>query len=123
MPVVVVDASALGAIGFGETEGPAAGARLAGATLAAPAILWFEVTNIYLTKVRRNPEKAESLLHMFRRTREVLVAIHDVDYLAVAALARETGLSAYDASYLWLARQLGADLVTLDQPLAAATRA
>ncbi len=35
-------------------------------------------------------------------------------------LATETGLTAYDASYLWLARQLGAELVTLDQQLARA---
>ena len=34
--------------------------------------------------------------------------------------ARDTGLSAYDAAYLWLARHLGAELVTLDEPLAAA---
>ena len=30
------------------------------------------------------------------------------------------GLSSYDASYLWLARRLGAELVTLDARLAAA---
>lgn len=31
------------------------------------------------------------------------------------ALALETGLTHYDASYLWPARELGADLVTLDK--------
>ena len=36
-------------------------------------------------------------------------------------LAKETGLTAYDASYLWLARTLDADLVTLDRRLAGAT--
>lgn len=40
---------------------------------------------------------------------------------AVVALALETGLTAYDASYLWLARRLDAELVTLDRaPIAAA---
>jgi predicted nucleic acid-binding protein len=33
--------------------------------------------------------------------------------------ARLTGLTAYDASYLWLAGWLEADLVTLDRRLAA----
>jgi predicted nucleic acid-binding protein len=37
---------------------------------------------------------------------------------AVFALAAETGLSAYDASYLWLARSRDAELVTLDKALA-----
>ncbi|MGH7120134.1 MAG: type II toxin-antitoxin system VapC family toxin, partial [Acetobacteraceae bacterium] len=35
-------------------------------------------------------------------------------------LATTTGLTAYDASYVWLTRQLGADLVTLDQRPASA---
>jgi predicted nucleic acid-binding protein len=38
-------------------------------------------------------------------------------------LAVMTGLSAYDASYLWLARRLGAELVTLDKQLAKAEAA
>ena len=38
----------------------------------------------------------------------------------VVLTARATGLSAYDASYLWLAGFLGADLVTLDARLARA---
>ena len=38
----------------------------------------------------------------------------------VLALASATGLTAYDASYLWLARRLGAPLVTLDAQLARA---
>jgi len=33
-------------------------------------------------------------------------------------LALRTGLTPYDASYLWLAGYLGADLVTLDERLA-----
>jgi predicted nucleic acid-binding protein len=44
-----------------------------------------------------------------------------IDGDAVVALAENTGLTAYDASYLWLARELRADLVTLDAALAAAS--
>jgi predicted nucleic acid-binding protein len=38
----------------------------------------------------------------------------------VLELAESTGLTAYDASYLWLARELSAELVTLDGQLAKA---
>jgi predicted nucleic acid-binding protein len=37
---------------------------------------------------------------------------------AVLTLAAETGLTAYDASYLWLAMARDAELVTLDNRLA-----
>jgi predicted nucleic acid-binding protein len=33
------------------------------------------------------------------------------------ALARQTGLTAYDAAYLWLSRAYDAELVTLDTAL------
>jgi predicted nucleic acid-binding protein len=42
----------------------------------------------------------------------------DVDHAEVLTLAAGTGLTAYDASYLWLARTLDAELVTLDRQLA-----
>jgi predicted nucleic acid-binding protein len=46
-----------------------------------------------------------------------------VDHDGVLALAAETGLTAYDASYLWLSRKLGAELVTLDTQLRKAVAA
>ncbi len=39
----------------------------------------------------------------------------EVDFPEVLALALETGLTTYDASYLYLSRFLGADLVTFDE--------
>ena len=47
----------------------------------------------------------------------------DVDAGDVVLLAHATGTTAYDASYLWLAASLGADLVTLDNRLARAVDA
>ena len=46
-----------------------------------------------------------------------------VDFNETVGLAERCGLSLYDASYLWLARHLGVELVTLDKKLerAAAT--
>ena len=42
--------------------------------------------------------------------------------LAVLAMARRYGLSAYDAAYLWLASQLKAPLATFDRKLGEAAR-
>jgi predicted nucleic acid-binding protein len=38
----------------------------------------------------------------------------------IDSLAEQIGLTWYDASYLWLARRTGAELVTLDQQREAA---
>lgn len=43
-----------------------------------------------------------------------------VDPAAVVSVAVETGLTGYEASYLWLAREFRADFVTLDAALSAA---
>jgi predicted nucleic acid-binding protein len=40
-----------------------------------------------------------------------------VDHLEVIDLAAQTGLTNYDACYLWLARKTGGELVTLDKRL------
>jgi predicted nucleic acid-binding protein len=44
------------------------------------------------------------------------------DYPAVLRLANESGITVYDAAYLWLARELDAELVTLDRKLAEAAK-
>ncbi len=117
MRVAVVDASALAAVAFVEPEGLAIEARLADASLAAPALLWFELANVCLTKIRRHSDLEGRLLDSFEDALQVGIDIHPVDYLAVIALAKEKNLTAYDASYLWLARSLNAELVSLDRAL------
>ncbi|MGH7070355.1 MAG: type II toxin-antitoxin system VapC family toxin [Acetobacteraceae bacterium] len=120
MAVKVVDASAVAALLFGEPEADAGAERLEGARLLAPSLLAFELANVCLIKIRRHPAQRGALLAAFRlRTRlpveEVAVA-HDL----ALDLAAATGLTAYDASYLWVARRLGVELVTLDGALATA---
>ena len=70
-----------------------------------------------LVKSRRHPDQAPGLLEALRLWDRLGVEQVAVDPVAVVVLAGETGLTAYDASYLWLARRLRATLVTLDRKL------
>ena len=107
MAVKVVDASALAA-------------RLGGARLLAPSLLGFELANVCLVKARRHPEQREALTAAFRLRARLGVTEMPVDHDRTLEVAAVTGLTAYDAGYLWLARQFGAELVTLDRQLAKA---
>ena len=51
------------------------------------------------------------------------VGIVEVDQGDVLVLAQRGGLTAYEVSYLWLARETSSELVTLDGQLAAASGA
>jgi predicted nucleic acid-binding protein len=120
MPVKVVDASALAALLFGEPEAEAVAGRLGDARLVAPALLGFELANVCLIKGRRHPEQLSALRAAFQLRDRLAVEEVAVDHDSALELAATTGLTAYDASYLWLTRQLGAELVTLDRQLAKA---
>ena len=115
---VVVDASAVGAIAFGEPDGPTLVAHLQGETLLAPTLLDYEIASIAWKKARAHPESAaqiQAALDAASRLRIERVPVPAVDLLRVA---RETRLTVYDAAYLWLARTRDAELVTLDRKLA-----
>lgn len=116
----VVDTSALAALVFGEPEAEAIAARLQGARLVAPALIGYELANVCLIKCRRQPDQRDSLMAAYRLGTRLPIDLMAVDHADVLTLADTTGLTAYDASYLWLARSLGADLVTLDRRLALA---
>ncbi len=116
----VVDASAVAAILFQEPDHPAIADRIRGARLFAPLLLAYELTNVCLIKSRRHPDAAAALSDSLRLRRRLGVTEMSVDFDAVLALASSARLTAYDASYLWLAGELGLELVTLDKRLAAA---
>jgi predicted nucleic acid-binding protein len=119
----VVDASALAAVLFGEPRGETAARRLEGARLVAPSLIGFELANVCVTKCRRHPRQREALLAAFALRRRLAIDEIAVDHAAVMEVALATGLTAYDASYLWLASELGAELVTLDDALERAATA
>ena len=120
-PVKVVDASALAAVLFGEPEGEAVAARLEASRLAAPALLPFEVANVCLKKMRRHPEIGDKAAVTFDMLAHMEIDIVEIDLAGALRLADEAGLSVYDASYLWLARVLRAELLTLDKRLETAS--
>ena len=113
--VKVVDASAMGALIFAEPDAETVADGLTGGVLAAPALLWFEMANVCRKKLERYPDRRAELLEAFELSQRIPVRLIEVDLLQVVYLAEETGLTAYDASYLWLTRNIDGTLVTLDR--------
>ncbi len=117
MPVRVVDASALGALAFGERKAEKVAIKLEDSRLVAPALLWFEFASICLKKIKAHPSQKLAIVSAFNLAHKLAIEIIDMDHAEVIALADEAGLTTYDASYVWLARQLDAELITLDEKM------
>lgn len=113
----VVDASALGALLFGEPRAEEMAQRLRERRLVAPTLLRYEVASVCLKKIARHPEQGEELKQAFSLLDKMNLRELEVLHEDVVTLAAGTGLTTYDASYLWLARNLCAELVTLDEKL------
>jgi predicted nucleic acid-binding protein len=119
----VVDASAIGALVFGEAEKLWVEAQTTSAELIAPPLLSFELGNICWKKLRRFPEETDVLLAAWDTwCNSALIAIEPTDHVQTIRLARQQDLTFYDASYLWLAQHRNADLVSLDGRLVRAAR-
>lgn len=123
MPVKVVDASAVAAVLFGEPEAERIVERIDGFALAAPRLLQFEIASVCLKKIRLHPGNRSAILSAFSLLSEMAIEPADVSPAEVVLLAERTKLTAYDAAYVWLARALGADLISLDEKLLRAARA
>jgi predicted nucleic acid-binding protein len=117
MPAKVIDASALAALIFGEPDAEIVAARLEDATLMVPPIFRTELANICWKKFRRHPERREVLLSAHALVDQMEIHELTVPAHQVLLLAVRENLTAYDASYLWLAQELGVELVTLDSDL------
>ncbi len=123
MPVRVVDASALGALVFGEPRAEEIARILGDSPMAAPALIWFELASICLHKIKSHPGQKHQIGEAFLKAGKLAIEIVGVNQAEVVDLADETGLTTYDASYLWLADHLKGDLVTLDGKLKRAAKA
>ena len=122
--IAVVDASALAALVFLEPRAAEARDRLVNQQLVAPRLLVFELLSAGLKKLRAHPDQAALVRGGLAKALgdEFAIFWSRVEPLEVLDLAGESGLSAYDATYLWLARYLNADLVTFDASLDAAAK-
>ncbi len=122
---LVLDASAALALVLGEPAGPIVRAAVArpDVELLVPPGFWTEIVNVLVRRYRCPPD-------------EVVAALQALDQLDVATvdggrpmlllaldLATRHQLSAYDAAYLAAAELADADLLTLDERLAAAAGA
>lgn len=116
----MIDASALAALLFGEPDAGSIAGQLAGHRLVAPTLLRYEVASVCLRKARRYPDRARALVEMLRIFPEMGIEEVQCEASETVALAERTGLTAYDAAYLWVARRLAAPLLTLDTRLAKA---
>lgn len=116
---VVVDASVVGAIAFGEPDGHTLVAHLMGESLLAPTLLDYELASIAWKKTRAHPEAAPLIQAALAAAVHLPIRRVPVPGVDLLRIARETGLTTYDAAYLWVAHVHDAELVTLDRELAA----
>jgi predicted nucleic acid-binding protein len=79
-----------------------------------------EIASICRKKMRRYPDQRDRLMAAFATLEPMQIGVVEVDHGETIMLAEQSGLTSYDASYLWLARKTGAELVTLDRQLEAA---
>jgi len=94
-------------------------ALLKGAELYAPPLLAYELTSVARKKVLRYPQLREKISKALEIGLSLNINWTEADHAAVLQLALDTGLTTYDASYLYLARSLGVPLLTFDERLAA----
>lgn len=115
---MVVDASVAAAWCF-EDESGSPGARRLLTRLSTeaglvPAIFWYEIRNVLLSRERRSGGKPTNAEVFMRRLNELdLEEVRGHTDDAVLDLARRHGLTIYDAAYLDLAIRRSASLATL----------
>jgi predicted nucleic acid-binding protein len=91
-----------------------------GEVLHAPSLLSYEVANALTRKVVAGELDLADAETAWRQITAMPIVLHDLDdgpeAIGIALKLRRE--SAYDASYVALAQELDADLLTLDGPLA-----
>ncbi len=120
-PPLVLDCSTLAGLVFEEDWQAQALQKIEGFSLKAPDLLQVEITSVALEKHRHGG--ADIALSGLARYTSMDIELFEVDAMAVLELANRYQISAYDASYLWLAAELTCPLATFDEKLATAAQA
>jgi predicted nucleic acid-binding protein len=119
---VILDASVAAKVCITESDSVSARALArSGTQLIAPELIFAEVANVAVKRLRRGDiplDIAEAMMI------SVVSLVHEAVPIAglvgrAFALAADHGLSAYDAIYVALAEERGCDLVTADMRLIA----
>ena len=119
----VVDASVICSLIFAEPDQAVARSMVIRHTgLYAPTLISFEVANTALKKIRARPLERDQIISLYSNFYDFSIQTTDIDLEAAILLAQREKLSIYDATYLWLALDMGIDLVTLDSDLGKAYR-
>lgn len=113
----VADASVLGALFFGEPRAQEARELLKGAELFEPTLLPYELASVARKKILAYPPQRAAIFQALRTGLSLDMRWVDVDQASAVELALETGLTAYDAAYVWVSRLCGAPLLTFDERL------
>lgn len=113
----VVDASVLAALAFGEVRAREAREELKKGRLYAPRLMGYELAHVAVKKIAKQPKEKENILKALNLALRLEIQWVDVDLSAVAKLAVGKGLTAYDASYLYVSASLGIPLLTFDEKL------
>lgn len=122
MPARVVDASVLAAWCFREPRASEALGLLLGSDLYAPTLLAYELANIARKKTIAYPQSLQVFSEALSTALALPIRWMEIDHVAVLRLALDLDLTTYDASYLFLARVLGAPLTTFDHRLGQAAQ-
>lgn len=120
MPVVL-DASAVVGLAL-DGEASDAAQRMLDHTVAhggvVPTLFWYELRNALLMAERRGRITPDGVAAFLADVALLPIAVDDLPRDAVVLqLARQHGLTVYDATYLELAMRIGAPLATLDAAL------
>ena len=127
MPGVVLDSSIAAAWVLGDERSDLADAALevAFSSIAAVPTIWlYEMQNTLALAMRRKRIALDAAREACAVLASIPLEIHDPQGLGREfALATSSGLTAYDAAYLCVARDLQLPLATLDQRLGDAAHA
>lgn len=118
--MIVVDCTVIADFFIAEAGDQRAAQRLLekDADWISPMLWRYEFGNVLRTQVRGGRLSAE-LMSRYLRAGEGLVvdSVVELDVVAVGEMANERGLSFYDASYVWLARERGLPFYSRDGKL------